>query len=151
MQTATYTDFLRQAVHGCSGAISSLQEKVIELHRESGPDSCLFHEYEYKLAKLISDPCLQLSVRMLAPVLKALWQPSVRRRTITEKAKVIKNGGGTMAGVIRWLRHGNPRLRNLEAHGSLQAHIGHTGFIQTKLKHSIRYLKNNEAAAEPRR
>jgi len=71
-----------------------VQEKVIELIRECGPVTGLFHEYEYKLAQLINRhmPAVEM-FRMLGSGTESAMAAIRAARTFTGRRKVIKVGG----------------------------------------------------------
>ena len=90
-----YTDFLQAGGPTVLGSnYEPVQKKVIELIRECGPVTGLFHEYEYKLAKLINKhmPAVEL-FRMLGSGTEGVMAAIRAARTFTGKKKVIKVGG----------------------------------------------------------
>ncbi|HPG50465.1 MAG TPA: aminotransferase class III-fold pyridoxal phosphate-dependent enzyme, partial [Spirochaetota bacterium] len=90
-----YIDFLQAGGPTLLGSnYKPVQEKVIELIRESGPVTGLFHEYELKLAELIHShmPSIEM-FRMLMSGTEACMAAARAARTFTGKKYVIKNGG----------------------------------------------------------
>ena len=71
-----------------------VREKVIELLRDCGPVTGLFHEYELKLARLINRhmPSVE-TFRMLGSGTEACMAAIRAARTFTGKSKIIKGGG----------------------------------------------------------
>jgi len=91
-----YIDFLQAGGPTVLGSnYLPVQEKVIELIRECGPVTGLFHEYEMKLAKLIHRhmPAVEL-FRMLGSGTEGVMAAIRAARCFTGKEKVIKVGGG---------------------------------------------------------
>lgn len=72
-----------------------VRSKVIDLLNDCGPSTGLFHEYEYKLAKKISDsmPTVEM-FRMLGSGTEACMAAIRVARLATKKKNVIKMGGG---------------------------------------------------------
>ena len=90
-----YIDFLQAGGPTILGSnYRPVQEKVIELIRECGPVTGLFHEYEYKLAELVHSymPSVEM-LRMLASGTEADMAAIRLARAHTGKKKVIKIGG----------------------------------------------------------
>ena len=90
-----YIDFLQAGGPTLLGSnYKPVQDKVIELIRESGPVTGLFHEYELKLAELIHShmPSIEM-FRMLMSGTEACMAAARAARTFTGKKYVIKNGG----------------------------------------------------------
>ncbi|MHA1684360.1 MAG: aspartate aminotransferase family protein [Promethearchaeota archaeon] len=71
-----------------------VQEKIIELIKECGPVTGLFHEYELKLAKLVNKhfPSCDM-LRMLGSGTEADMAAARLARTFTGKKRIIKAGG----------------------------------------------------------
>jgi glutamate-1-semialdehyde 2,1-aminomutase len=71
-----------------------VRDKVIELLRECGPVTGLFHEYELLLAKQINKhmPAVEC-FRMLGSGTEACMAAIRAARTFTGKSKIIKGGG----------------------------------------------------------
>jgi len=91
-----YVDFLQAGGPIVLGSnYKPVQEKVIELIRECGPLTGLFHEYEYKLAQLINKhmPAVEM-FRMLGSGTEGAMAAIRAARTFTGKQKIIKVGGG---------------------------------------------------------
>ncbi len=115
-----YIDFLQAGGPTVLGSnYKPVQEKVIEVIRESGPVTGLFHEYELKLAEFISKhiPSVEM-FRMLASGTEADMAALRAARTFTGKAKVIKVGGayhGWSDQLVFGMRI--PGIGPLEAHG----------------------------------
>jgi len=90
-----YIDFLQAGGPTLLGSnYRPVQEKVIELVRECGPVTGLFHEYEMKLARLIHRhmPAVEL-FRMLGSGTEGVMAAIRAARCFTGKEKVIKVGG----------------------------------------------------------
>lgn len=90
-----YVDFLQAGGATMLGSnYKPVQEKVIELIRECGPVTGLFHEYEYKLAQLINKhmPAVEM-FRMLGSGTESVMAAIRAARAFTGKKKVIKVGG----------------------------------------------------------
>ncbi len=115
-----YIDFLQAGGPTVLGSnYGPVQEKVIEVIRECGPVTGLFHEYELKLAELIKRhmPSVEM-FRMLASGTESCMAAIRAARTFTEKAKVIKVGGayhGWSDQMVFGMRI--PGIGPLEAHG----------------------------------
>jgi glutamate-1-semialdehyde 2,1-aminomutase len=115
-----YIDFLQAGGPTVLGSnYTPVQEKVIEVIRECGPVTGLFHEYELKLAELISRliPSVEM-FRMLASGTEADMAAIRAARTFTGKSKVIKVGGayhGWSDQMVFGMRI--PGIGALEAHG----------------------------------
>jgi glutamate-1-semialdehyde 2,1-aminomutase len=90
-----YIDFLQAGGPTILGSNYPLiQEKAIEIIRECGPATGLFHEYEFKIAEFISRhmPSVEM-FRMLGSGTEAVMGAIRLARLITGKSKVIKMGG----------------------------------------------------------
>ncbi len=90
-----YIDFLQAGGPTLLGSnYAPVQEKVIEVIRESGPVTGLFHEYELRLAELISRhmPAVEM-FRMLMSGTEACMAAARAARCFTDKKHVIKIGG----------------------------------------------------------
>ncbi len=115
-----YIDFLQAGGPTVLGSnYKPVQEKMIELIRESGPVTGLFHEYELKLAELICRllPSVEM-FRMLASGTESVMAALRAARTYTGKQKVIKAGGayhGWSDQMVFGMRI--PGIGPLEAHG----------------------------------
>jgi glutamate-1-semialdehyde 2,1-aminomutase len=90
-----YYDFLQAGGPTVLGSNpSSVRSKVIELLNECGPSTGLFHEYEYKLAKLISQHIKTVEMfRMLGSGTEACMGAIRVARLATKKKYILKMGG----------------------------------------------------------
>ncbi|HNU90388.1 MAG TPA: aminotransferase class III-fold pyridoxal phosphate-dependent enzyme [Spirochaetota bacterium] len=115
-----YIDFLQAGGPTLLGSnYKPVQEKIMDLIRESGPVTGLFHEYELKLAELIVRimPSVEM-FRMLASGSEGVMAAIRAARTFTGKSKVIKVGGayhGWSDQMVFGMRI--PGIGPLEAHG----------------------------------
>ncbi|HYB98743.1 MAG TPA: aminotransferase class III-fold pyridoxal phosphate-dependent enzyme [Candidatus Limnocylindrales bacterium] len=90
-----YIDFLQAGGPTVLGSnYPAVRDKVIEVLRECGPVTGLFHEYELKLAELIHRhmPAVEM-FRMLGSGTEACMAAVRAARNFTGNAKVIKVGG----------------------------------------------------------
>ena len=90
-----YIDFLQAGGPTVLGSnYKPVQEKIIELIRECGPVTGLFHEYELKLAEVINRhmPGVEM-FRMLGSGTEGVMAAIRAARVFTGKRKVIKVGG----------------------------------------------------------
>ena len=90
-----YFDFLQAGGPTVLGSNpKSIRSKVIDLLNECGPSTGLFHEFEYKLAKKISEciPTVQM-FRMLGSGTEACMAAIRVARLATKKKYIIKMGG----------------------------------------------------------
>jgi glutamate-1-semialdehyde 2,1-aminomutase len=90
-----YIDFLQAGGPTVLGSnYRPVQEKIIELIRECGPVTGLFHEYELKLAEVINRhmPGIEM-FRMLGSGTEGVMAAIRAARVFTGKRKVIKVGG----------------------------------------------------------
>ncbi len=90
-----YYDFLQAGGPTVLGSNPhAIREKVIELLNSCGPSTGLFHEYEYKLARKISDlmPAVEM-FRMLNSGTESCMAAIRIARLATKKKKIIKMGG----------------------------------------------------------
>jgi len=90
-----YLDFLQAGGPTLLGNnYKPVQEKIIELIRQCGPVTGLFHEYELKLAELINKymPAVEM-FRMLGSGTESVMAAIRAARTFTGKSKIIKVGG----------------------------------------------------------
>ncbi|MHA1728431.1 MAG: aspartate aminotransferase family protein [Promethearchaeota archaeon] len=90
-----YIDFLQAGGPTLLGSnYKPVQEKVIEVIKECGPITGLFHEYEYKLAEIINHymPSIEM-FRMLGSGTESAMAAIRLARTFTDKRKIIKIGG----------------------------------------------------------
>ena len=90
-----YIDFLQAGGPTVLGSnYGPVREKVMEVIRESGPVTGLFHEYELKLAQLINRlmPNIEM-LRMLGSGTESVMAAIRAARAHTGKRKIIKVGG----------------------------------------------------------
>lgn len=72
----------------------SVREKVIELLNTCGPSTGLFHEYEYKLAKKISESVPSVEMfRMMGSGNEAVMGATRIARLVTKNKRIVKMGG----------------------------------------------------------
>ncbi len=90
-----YYDFLQAGGPTVLGSNPSVvREKVFQLLNECGPSTGLFHEYEYKLAKKISDSMPSVEMfRMLGSGTEACMGAIRVARLATKKKNILKMGG----------------------------------------------------------
>ncbi len=91
-----YIDFLQAGGPTVLGSnYAPVREKVLEVIHSCGPVTGLFHEYELKLARLITEymPAVEM-FRMLGSGTEAVMAAIRAARTYTRKKKIIKVGGG---------------------------------------------------------
>ncbi|MCI6574992.1 MAG: aminotransferase class III-fold pyridoxal phosphate-dependent enzyme [Actinomycetaceae bacterium] len=90
-----YFDFLQAGGPTVLGSNHDVvREHVIELLNDGGPSTGLFHEYEYKLAKLITDLIPNVDMfRMLGSGTEACMAAVRVARLATKKKHVLKMGG----------------------------------------------------------
>lgn len=91
-----YIDFLQAGGPTVLGSnYAPVREKVIEVLKECGPVTGLFHEYELELARLIHRhmPAVEM-FRMLGSGTEACMAALRAARNVTGKKKIIKLGGG---------------------------------------------------------
>ncbi len=124
-----YIDFLQAGGPTVLGSNPKLvREKTIALLNTTGPSTGLFHEYEYKLAKLICDyiPSVE-KFRMLNSGSESVIAAVRIARLATGKKKIIKIGGayhGWMDQMVYGTRI--PGTGRFEAHGIPKAYTKHT-------------------------
>ncbi len=124
-----YIDFLQAGGPTVLGSNpKEVREKAIALLNTTGPSTGLFHEYEYKLAKLICDhmPSVE-KFRMLNSGSESVIAAVRIARLATGKKKIIKIGGayhGWMDQMVYGTRI--PRTGRFEAHGIPKAYTKHT-------------------------
>lgn len=90
-----YFDFLQAGGPTVLGSNPTVvREKVFQLLKECGPSTGLFHEYEYKLAKKITEwmPSVEM-FRMLGSGTEACMGAIRVARIATKKKNIIKMGG----------------------------------------------------------
>lgn len=125
----SYIDFLQAGGPTVLGSNpKEVREKTIELLNTCGPSTGLFHEYEYKLAKLICDyfPSVD-KFRMLNSGSEAVIAAVRVARLATKKKKIIKIGGayhGWMDQMVYGTRI--PRTGRFESHGIPKSYTKHT-------------------------
>ena len=106
----------------------SVREKVIELLNTCGPSTGLFHEYEYKLAKLISDlvPSVEM-FRMLGSGTEAAMCAARIARLKTKHKNILKMGGA-YHGWSDQLAYGIriPGTKGIQSRGIPSYVFGHT-------------------------
>ena len=90
-----YYDFLQAGGPTVLGSNPpEVREKVIDLLNTCGPSTGLFHEYEYKLAKKISDSIESVDMfRMLGSGTEACMAAVRVARLATKKKNILKMGG----------------------------------------------------------
>ncbi len=90
-----YYDFLQAGGPTVLGSNPpEVRSKVIELLNDCGPSTGLFHEFEYKLAKKISDSIKTVEMfRMLGSGTEACMAAIRVARLATDKKYIIKMGG----------------------------------------------------------
>ena len=91
-----YIDFLQAGGPTVLGSnYAPVREKVLEIVHSCGPVTGLFHQYELKLAKLITEymPAVEM-FRMLGSGTESVMAAIRAARTYTKKKKIIKVGGG---------------------------------------------------------
>ncbi len=90
-----YYDFLQAGGPTVLGSNPvEIRSKVIELLNDCGPSTGLFHEYEYKIAKKISESIKTVEMfRMLGSGTEACMAAIRVARLATEKKNIIKMGG----------------------------------------------------------
>jgi len=90
-----YYDFLQAGGPTLLGSNPTyVREKVIELLNDCGPSTGLFHEYEYKLAKKISDNIESVDMfRMLGSGTEACMAAIRVARLATKHKYILKMGG----------------------------------------------------------
>lgn len=90
-----YYDFLQAGGPTVLGSNPpEVRSKVIELLNDCGPSTGLFHEYEYKIAKKISESIKTVEMfRMLGSGTEACMAAIRVARLATEKKNIIKMGG----------------------------------------------------------
>ncbi|MDF3001981.1 MAG: aminotransferase class-III [Bacillota bacterium] len=90
-----YYDFLQAGGPTVLGSNpSSVRQKVFQLLNECGPSTGLFHEYEYKLAKKITESMPSVEMfRMLGSGTEACMGAIRVARLATKKKNIVKMGG----------------------------------------------------------
>jgi len=124
-----YIDFLQAGGPTVLGSNPvEVREKTTELLNTCGPSTGLFHEYEYKLARLICEhiPSVE-KFRMLNSGSESVIAAVRVARLATKKKKIIKIGGayhGWMDQMVYGTRI--PRTGRFESHGIPKAYTKHT-------------------------
>ncbi len=126
----------------------AIREKVIDLLRTCGPSTGLFHEYEYKLAKKISDlvPSVEM-FRMLGSGTEAAMCAARVARLKTGNKNLLKMGGA-YHGWSDQLAYGIriPGTKGLQSRGIPKYVFGHTDeFFPGDLDDLEKKLKRNKA------
>ena len=125
----------------------SVREKVIDLLNSCGPSTGLFHEYEYKLAKKISDlvPSVEM-FRMLGSGTEACMCAARVARLKTGNKNILKMGGA-YHGWSDQLAYGIriPGTKGLQSRGIPKYVFGHTDeFFPGDLEDLEKKLKKNK-------
>lgn len=143
-----YFDFLQAGGPTVLGSNSpAVREKVIDLLNTCGPSIGLFHEFEYKLAKKISDSIESVDMfRMLGSGTEACMA-AVRVARLATKNKNIVKMGGAYHGWSDQLAYGIriPGSKFTQAHGVPLYIFKHTQeFFPNDLDSLERTLKLNQ-------
>ncbi|MCH4888116.1 aminotransferase class III-fold pyridoxal phosphate-dependent enzyme [Acidaminobacter sp. JC074] len=144
----TYYDFLQAGGPTVLGSNPpEIREKVIGLLNTCGPSTGLFHEYEYKLAKKISDsmPAVEM-FRMLGSGTESCMAAIRVARLATKKKHVLKMGGA-YHGWSDQLAYGIrvPGTKHTQANGVPKHIFKWTGeFFPNDLKDLEKKLKRNQ-------
>lgn len=125
-----YVDYLQAGGPTLLGSnYLPVQEKVIEVIKESGPCTGLFHEYEMKLAKIIHEnmPWVEM-YRSLASGTEADMIAIRIARTFTGKQRIVKVGGAYhgFSDQLVYSLH-IPGTKTFEAHGIPKEASANTG------------------------
>jgi glutamate-1-semialdehyde 2,1-aminomutase len=142
-----YYDFLQAGGPTVLGSNPiEVRSKVIELLNECGPSTGLFHEYEYKLAKKVSDNIKTVEMfRMLGSGTEACMVAIRVARLATKKKNILKMGGA-YHGWSDQLAYGIriPGSKWTQAHGVPRYIFKHTQeFFPNDLNDLERKLKFN--------
>lgn len=142
-----YYDFLQAGGPTVLGSNPvEVRTKVIELLNDCGPSTGLFHEFEYKIAKKISDSIKTVEMfRMLGSGTEACMAAIRVARLATKKKNIIKMGGA-YHGWSDQLAYGIriPGSRWTQAHGVPRYIFRHTQeFFPNDLKDLERKLRRN--------
>lgn len=143
-----YYDFLQAGGPTVLGSNPpQVREKVIELLNTCGPSTGLFHEFEYKLAKKISDSVPSVEMfRMLGSGTEACMV-AVRIARLATKHKNVVKMGGAYHGWSDQLAWGIriPGTKNIQSHGVPLYVFRHTQeFFPNDLKSLERLLFINQ-------
>jgi len=142
-----YFDFLQAGGPTVLGSNPEyVREKVEELLDTCGPSTGLFHEYEYKLAKKITDlvPSVEM-VRMFGSGTEACMGAVRVARLATKKKNIVKMGGA-YHGWSDQLAYGIriPGTKGLQSQGVPRYVFGHTQeFFPNDLDDLERVLRAN--------
>ncbi len=143
-----YYDFLQAGGPTVLGSNPEIiREQVIDLLNTCGPSTGLFHEYEYKLAKKISDcvPSVEM-FRMLGSGTEACMCAVRVARLATGKKNILKMGGA-YHGWSDQLAYGMrvPGTKNLQSKGVPMFVFKHTDeFFPNDLNSLERKLRKNQ-------
>ena len=142
-----YYDFLQAGGPTVLGSNPvEVRSKVIELLNDCGPSTGLFHEYEYKIAKKISESIKTVEMfRMLGSGTEACMAAIRVARLATKKKNILKMGGA-YHGWSDQLAYGIriPGSRWTQAHGVPRYIFKHTQeFFPNDLKDLERKLRRN--------
>lgn len=142
-----YYDFLQAGGPTILGSNpEEVRGKVIELLNDCGPSTGLFHEYEYKIAKKISESIKTVEMfRMLGSGTEACMASIRVARLATGKKNIVKMGGA-YHGWSDQLAYGIriPGSKWTQAHGVPRYIFRHTQeFFPNDLKDLERKLKRN--------
>lgn len=143
-----YYDFLQAGGPTVLGSNPvEIRSKVIELLEDCGPSTGLFHEYEYKLAKKISECVPSVDMfRMLGSGTEACMAAIRVARLATKKKNIIKMGGA-YHGWSDQLAYGIriPGSKSTQAHGVPGYVFRHVQeFFPNDLKDLRRQLRVNQ-------
>jgi len=142
-----YYDFLQAGGPTILGSNpKEVKEKTMELIDHCGPSTGLFHEYEYKLAKKITENFKSVDMfRMLGSGTEGCMAAIRVARLATKKKNIIKMGGA-YHGWSDQLAYGIriPGTKHMQAHGVPKFVFKHTQeFFPNDLKDLERKLKRN--------
>ena len=143
-----YYDFLQAGGPTVLGSNPiEVRSKVIELLNDCGPSTGLFHEYEYKIAKKISESIETVEMfRMLGSGTEACMVSIRVARLATKKKNIIKMGGA-YHGWSDQLAYGIriPGSKGTQAHGVPGYIFKHTQeFFPNDLKDLERTMRRNQ-------
>ncbi len=143
----TYYDFLQAGGPTVLGSNPiEIREKVIDLLNTCGPSTGLFHEYEYKLAKKISDSIPSVEMfRMLGSGTESCMA-AIRVARLATKNKYVLKMGGAYHGWSDQLAYGIrvPGTKHTQANGVPKHIFKYTQeFFPNDLKELERKLKIN--------
>ena len=143
-----YFDFLQAGGPTVLGSNpDAVREKVEELLDTCGPSTGLFHEYEYKIAKKITElvPSVEM-VRMFGSGTEACMG-AIRVARLATKHKNVVKMGGAYHGWSDQLAYGIriPGTKGLQSHGVPGYIFGHTQeFFPNDLNSLERVLRGNQ-------